>query len=54
MISVYLLLDLCEEGEVRRCSSFCGAGTVAHFGVQHCSSLCSQSEGDDFLAGFAG
>ena len=32
MISVYLLLDLCEEGEgLRRCSSFCGASTVAHF-----------------------
>ena len=44
MISVYLLLDLCEEGE----------GAVTLLGRQHCSSLCSQSEGDDFLAAFAG
>jgi hypothetical protein len=32
---------------------FCGAGTVTLFAAQHCSSLCSQSEGVDFLASFA-
>ena len=28
----------------------CGASIVANFAAQHCSSLCSQSEGDVFMA----
>ena len=40
-------------GRSRRCSSFWGAGTVTLFAAKHYSSLCSQSEGDDFLAAFA-
>ncbi len=29
-------------------------GIITMFGAQHCSSLCSQSEGDDFLGGLRG
>ena len=29
-------------------------GEIGGLGAQHCSSLCSQSEGDDFLGGLRG
>ena len=33
---------------------FFWGGIITMFGAQHCSSLCSQSEGDDFLGGLRG
>jgi hypothetical protein len=44
MNNIYLLPNYARKGR----------GAVMLLGRQHCSSLCSQSEGDDFFGGLRG